>query len=417
MEKVVILGGGGREHAIADKFAESISEKNIFVLPGNGGINGSRPVDVSDFEAIKSFCNKHNIKLIFVGPEQPLAEGIVDFFSDTDIQVFGPDKQTAQLEASKIFAKKFAQKYGVSTADFQAFENTRNAREYIKSKNGNCVIKLDGLAGGKGVFVCSNTDEAFAALKEIETKYGENAPFLIEDKISGDELSLIGFTDGKSIKLLQSSQDHKQLNEGDKGPNTGGMGAYSPVPNINDELMQKIRQKIVEPSLKGILAEKMNYKGVLYFGIMVKDGEAYLLEYNIRFGDPETEVLLPALKTDLLEITRACLNGKLAEVELSFRKGSFADVVLVSGGYPGAYQKGFEIQGLDRLSPDTIVYHAGTSKKNGKICSSGGRVLNIVCKGENLQDSLDKVYSEIKKIRFKDMYYRRDIGKRKNPYL
>jgi phosphoribosylamine--glycine ligase len=240
---------------------------------------------------------------------------------------------------------------------------------------------------------------------------------LVEDKIVGDEISMIGFTDGKTVKLLQASQDHKQLSEGDKGPNTGGMGAYSPIVGLNEELIRKIDEMIVTPTLTGIRTENMDYKGVLYFGIMVKEGIPYLLEYNVRFGDPETEVLLPALKTDLAVIVQACLTGELDKTDLEFEDGFFADVVLASGGYPKSYEKGYEINGLDQVSPDTMVFHAGTKKADGKIVTNGGRVLNVVCKGKTLDEALENTYNEISKIHFKDMYFRRDIGKRINKYL
>ncbi|MCD4793527.1 MAG: phosphoribosylamine--glycine ligase [Bacteroidales bacterium] len=415
--KTAIIGSGGREHALARKFAQTLTWDNVFTLPGNGGIPNSHMVNVNDFEELERFCMYNSVEMIFVGPEQPLAAGIVDYFKEKDIKVFGPDKHSAKLEASKIFAKQFMQKYNIATAGFEIFNNLNAAKYTIANKLGDLVIKFDGLAAGKGVFVCSTSDEANDALHELETAYGKELDFIIEDKISGDEISIIGFTDGKSIKLLQASQDHKQLLDGDKGPNTGGMGAYSPISGISDELMQKIQDKIVNPTLKGIQAEQMDYKGVIYFGIMVKDAEPYLLEYNVRFGDPETEVLLPALKNDLYEIVTACLSGELNKIEFEFENAYFADIVLASGGYPKSYDKGFEIKGLDDVSKDTLIFHAGTKKEDGKIFTNGGRVLNIVCKGKTLNEALENAYNEVNKISFKNMYFRKDIGKRVNKYF
>ncbi len=415
--KIAVIGSGGREHALAWKFAQDLGIENVFTLPGNGGIPNSVPIDITDFEAIEAFCIQAEISLIFVGPEQPLSAGIVDFFRERNLHIFGPDKISANLEGSKIYAKNFMTEYGVATAPYVAFEKTEDAYEYIREKSGNCVIKFDGLAAGKGVFVCNDEEEAFEALKELENQYGSTVNFLIEEKINGDEISIIGFTDGKNIKLLHSSQDHKQLLAGDTGPNTGGMGAYSPIPGISKGLMQRIENMIITPTIKGIFSEKMNFKGMIYFGIMVKDGNPYLLEYNTRFGDPETEVLLPALKNNLAEVVFACLNGALSTVELEFEHSYFADVVLASGGYPKSYEKGFEIKGLDKLKSDTLVFHAATTLINNLPHSSGGRVLNVVCKGNTLEDALKKVYEEVEKISFENMYFRHDIGRRTNMHF
>ncbi len=415
--KTAIIGSGGREHALAWKFAQTLSWENVFTLPGNGGIPNSHSVNVNDFEEVERFCMYNSIDMIFVGPEQPLAAGIVDYFREKGIKVFGPDKHSAKLEASKIFAKQFMQRYGIATAGFEIFSNINDAKYTIAKKLGDLVIKFDGLAAGKGVFVCSNMDEANEALQELKTAYGNEVDFIIEDKIEGDEISIIGFMDGKTIKLLQTSQDHKQLLDGDKGPNTGGMGAYSPISGISDELMSKIQDKIVNPTLKGIQSEQMDYKGMIYFGIMVKDAEPYLLEYNARFGDPETEVLLPALKNNLYEVVDACLSNKLENITFEFKEDYFADVVLVSAGYPKAYEKGYEITGLEDVEKDTLIFHAGTKKEDGKILTNGGRVINVVCKGKTLNEALEKAYNEATKINFKNMFYRKDIGKRVNKYF
>lgn len=409
--KIAIIGSGGREHALSWKLAKSLGEAAVYTLPGNGGIPNSHPMDINDFEAIQEFCEAHEITYIFVGPEVPLANGIVDYFNQTTIKALGPCKDAAQLEGSKIFSKNFMEKYGVATADFHTFSTVSDAEDIVHEMDGDLVIKYDGLAAGKGVFVCDNIQEALDGLDEMREQYGEECPFLIEDKIVGDEISIIGFTDGQNIQLLLPSQDHKQLNDGDTGPNTGGMGVMCPVPFWNANLAAEIDAKIVQPTLKGIQAEKMNYKGVIYFGIMMGEDGPELLEYNVRFGDPETEVLLPSLKTDLAEVVKTCLDGSLGDLELEFEEGFFVDVVQVSGGYPKAYQKGYEIKGLSEVD-DAIVFHAGTKLQKGKIVSNGGRVLNVVAQGETLEVAIEKAYEQCAKISFKDNFYRKDIGQR-----
>lgn len=410
--KVAIIGSGGREHAVYHKLAQSLSEDKIFVIPGNGGIFNSVPLDINDFDAIKNFCEKENIKLIIVGPEAPLAKGIVDYFTNSDIKVFGPSKEASVLESSKIKAKKFMSKHGVATANFWVLDKAEDSRQIINELKGQLVVKYDGLAGGKGVYVCSSVQEANQAVDELISKYGNNAKFLIEEKLTGSEMSIIGFTDGKDIRLLSPSQDHKQLNEGDKGPNTGGMGAYCPVSFCDNGMMNTIKKHIVEPTLKGIRAEGYNYKGIIYFGLMIMEKSPYVLEYNIRLGDPEAEVILPALKSDLLDLIWSCFDGTLCDYKIEFNDGYFIDVVLVSGGYPKDYKKGYKITGLDKLDKDTMLFHAGTNTKDGHLISSGGRVLNVVVKDDSLIKAIDKVYTECKKIHFTNMYYRKDIGKR-----
>ncbi|MCP4441725.1 MAG: phosphoribosylamine--glycine ligase [Aureispira sp.] len=415
-EKMAIIGSGGREHALAWKFAQELHWDNVYTLPGNAGIPNSHPMDINDFEAIEAFCKEHEISSIFVGPEAPLANGIVNYFqeSKSKIKALGPGKVAAQLESSKIFSKKFMEKHGVATSPFQAFERVSDAQALVIEKEGNLVIKYDGLAGGKGVYVCDSITEANEALEELRTNYGEDCPFLIEDKIVGDEISIIGFVDNQCIKLLLPSQDHKQLNDGDTGPNTGGMGAFCPVPFWDEELRDLVQKTIVQPTFDGIQAENMYYKGVIYFGIMIGADGPQLLEYNVRFGDPETEVLLPSLKTSLFEIFRTCFSNMLTNLPFEFNEGYFVDIVQVSGGYPKAYPKGYAIEGLDTVQEDTLVFHAGTKLENDQIVTNGGRVLNIVCQGNTLEEAIEKAYSECAKITFKDQYYRKDIGQRKN---
>lgn len=411
MDKIAIIGSGGREHALSWKMAKSLGQENVFTLPGNGGIPNSHPMDINDFEAIKSFCLTNNIEYIFVGPEQPLCNGIVDFFNTTSIKAFGPSKDAAQLEGSKIFSKNFMKKYAVSTAAFTAFDRIDQAFEKVAQMQGDLVIKYDGLAAGKGVFVCDNVEQANEALEEMRELYGEECPFLIEEKIVGDEISIIGFTDGNSIRLLLPSQDHKQLLDNDQGPNTGGMGVICPVPFWSEELAVSIQERIVEPTLNGIRSEGMDYKGIIYFGIMIGHNGPSLLEYNVRFGDPETEVLLPSLKNDLFELVKACLEGNLSKTRLSFYEGYFVDVVQVSGGYPKGYNKGLEIFGLEAVD-EALVFHAGTSQKDGKIVTSGGRVINVVAQGSSLASAIDRAYEQCSRISFEGNFFRKDIGKR-----
>lgn len=412
--KIAILGSGGREHAIAWKFAQHLPIHHIYVLPGNGGIPNSVPhIQPDKFDDIAQFCQQNHIQLLFVGAEVPLAAGIVDYFKQyyPAIAVFGPSQKAAQLESSKIWAKQFMRQYGVATADFETFNNTQQALPLIKAKNGKVVIKFDGLAAGKGVFVCANVAQAEQALQDLNQEYGEEAHFLVEERLQGYEVSLIGFTDGKTFKALYPAQDHKQLLDNDQGPNTGGMGVYCPFP-LTQAQYDDIEQNIIQPTMQGIAAENLDYKGVIYFGIMMTNTGAKLLEYNARLGDPETEVLLPALKTNLLHIVQACLNGSLADCAVDMEQGYWVDVVLASGGYPKAYTKGLPIKGMEQLNPDTLLFHAGTTLAQQELLTNGGRVLNVVAKGNTLSEAIANVYQEVSKIKFDNMHYRKDIGKR-----
>lgn len=407
---IAIIGSGGREHALAWKLEQSPFAESVYLLPGNGGTGNNVALDGSDTESLKEFCREKNITLIVVGPEVPLVNGIVDEFKHTDVLVFGPDKRAAQLEGSKIFSKKFMKKYGVETAEFKTFTLKDDPVGMIRDLEGDLVIKFDGLAAGKGVYVCSSEEEAFSAVHDIRSKYGDDAEYLIETKLNGQELSIIGITDGKNINCLLPSQDHKAALDGDKGPNTGGMGAYCPAPVATEKILNEIDEKIILPTLNGIEAEGFNYKGVIYFGILLDESGPKLLEYNVRFGDPETEVILPSLKSDLLELIMASFDGTLDEVELEFHDEYFVDVVLTSGGYPGSYEKEKIIKGLEALDKDTLCFHAGTKMDGKDLVTSGGRVLNIVCKDKDLKKAVDHCYEEIKKINFDKMTYRTDIA-------
>lgn len=407
---IAVMGSGGREHTIAWKLSQDSNVDKVYTIPGNGGTDNNVSLDINNFEAIKIFCTENGIELLFVGPEAPLAAGIVDYFEDTGIKVFGPDKEAAKLEGSKIYAKNFMTKYNVKTAEFEIFENDKNPDELIRKLNGNLVVKYDGLAAGKGVFVCSSVEEAHESIKSLKTKYGNNVRYIVEQKLTGQEISIIGFTDGKSIKLLLPSQDHKPAYDGDKGPNTGGMGAFCPVPFCDENLIQKIYNNAVNPTLNGIRSENLNYRGVIYFGLMVDNNDPYVLEYNVRLGDPETEVILPALKSSLLELILACYDDSLDSVDIAFNDGYFVDVVLASGGYPGAYEKQFEIDGLEDVDTDCLVFHAGTKRDGSNVYTYGGRVINVVCQADDLQSAINKVYENVKKISFKNCFYRNDIG-------
>ncbi|MDD3806851.1 MAG: phosphoribosylamine--glycine ligase [Candidatus Marinimicrobia bacterium] len=412
MTKIVILGSGGREHTLAWKLGKEVGEENIYMLPGNGGTWNNYPINPLNFKAVKSFCEDKNIQWLIVGPEDPLAQGIYDYFYDSSTQVLGPSKQAARLEASKIWSKHFMITYGVATgrAVFSTDGNSLDA--FIHELDGKVVVKYDGLAAGKGVKVCESSLEAWEAITDIRKKYGNNALFLVEERLVGREMSVIGLTDGKSIRLFLPSQDHKQAYEGDKGPNTGGMGAYCPVPWYTPTHAKAIQKKIIEPTLQGICDEHLDYKGILYFGLMITTKGPRVLEYNVRFGDPETEVILPALKSSLIDLIENTLNGSLEKTSPEFYPETFIDVVLASGGYPGAYEKGYEITGLEKISPDTLLFHAGTKREGEKLVTNGGRVLNVVARGRNLQEAIEKVYPEVEKIHFKNKTFRRDIGRR-----
>ncbi len=409
---IAVIGSGGREHALCWKLSQSRHAKKVYALPGNGGIPNSVHISVNNFEGIEKFCSDNSISLIVVGPEVPLAEGIADYFRDTHINVFGPEMAAAALEGSKAFAKDFMRRYNVATASYNEVVARATAVDVINTMDG-CVIKYDGLAAGKGVYVCNNRREALDALDDIKTIYGSDARLVIEELLAGDEISIIGITDGSSIQLLSPSQDHKQAYDGDTGPNTGGMGAFTPVSFADEKLMNEIQKDIIGPTMKGLRNEPFTFIGVVYFGIMVTANGPKLLEYNVRFGDPETEVILPALKSDLLEIILSCFNGTLSEQKLEFEQGFFVDLVLASGGYPGPYEKGKVITGMDTVSGDVMVFHAGTKKRDDDIVTAGGRVLNVVASAGSLDDAIQKVYREADKIHFDQKYNRTDIGKRK----
>jgi len=413
---ILVIGSGGREHAIIWKLKQSKNIKKIFCIPGNSGISQiarCEKIDILDFKKISDFVIEHKIDLTIVGPELPLSEGIVDYFNDRKLKIFGPDKKSAQLEASKIFAKQFMKKYNIPTANFEVFDNYKEARKHLTSHISHLtsvVVKADGLCAGKGVFICNTKEEAKQIIKKVMVDKifgGSGNRIVIEEKLAGEEVSLLAFCDGKSILPLIPSQDHKQIFDNDKGPNTGGMGAYAPAKTCPE----LVSGSIFENFLTGIKKEKLNYKGIIYAGIMLTAEGPKVLEFNVRFGDPETQALLPLMKNDLLDLFLATVDGELKKYKIIWVDGYCVSVVLASGGYPGKYETGREIFGLKKIK-DAVVFHAGTKFKNGKYFTNGGRVLNVSAIDTTLDKAIAKVYGNVEKIKFENMHYRRDIGKR-----
>ncbi|MFZ2958194.1 MAG: phosphoribosylamine--glycine ligase [Candidatus Ozemobacteraceae bacterium] len=423
--RVLVIGSGGRESALVWKLSQSPGVENVWVAPGNGGTPGRlSDVPVDDFPALRKFCEENKVALVVVGPEKQLVAGIVDAFQGSSVRVLGPDRQGALLEGSKCFAKEFMRRHGVCTGRATSVLTVGAARDVIGELNGWLVLKFDGLASGKGVVVCSSVDEAEAGLAKlieehrspkISDKSMLGFKLLIEERLEGWEVSIIGFTDGKDIALLPPAQDHKQLLDGDKGPNTGGMGAFTPVEACDASLLSEIRRTIIEPTLRGIAAEKMTYRGPIYFGVMVTPTGPKLLEYNVRLGDPEAQVLLPAMKTDLLDVIEACFNGKIGGIPLEFHEGSRVGVVLATGDYPQSGCNGLKIDGLEKLArrgSDVLVFHGATRLEEGKILTAGGRIVTVVAKGATLSDARNCVYEAISQVSFSGMRYRKDIGDR-----
>ncbi len=418
--KVLVIGGGGREHAIVWKFAQSPRVDKIYCCPGNAGISDLAEcvdLNMNDYDGLVDFVKYEWIDLTIVGPEDPLSKGIVDVFEKNDLKIVGPNRKAAQLESSKVFAKEFMKRYGIPTAEYRVFNSYLHAEEYVRMKGAPIVIKADGLAAGKGVIVAKSIDEAIDALKKImkERVFGEAGErVVIEECLEGEEASYLIFTDGETILPLASSQDHKRVFDNDEGPNTGGMGAYSPAPVVSSDIEEKIMEKVMKPAIKGLSREGIKYKGVLYAGLMIKDGEPYVLEFNCRFGDPETQPLLTRLKSDLLEISLAIVEERLSRMTLQWRPEASVCVVAASGGYPGKYEKGRVITGLEEVKKmeDVVVFHAGTTYQDGKIVTSGGRVLGVTALGVDIKDARDRAYNAIEKIHFEGMHYRKDIARR-----
>jgi len=414
--KIAILGNGGREHAIADQISKSPKLNKLYCLPGNAGtklIAENIDLDIYNFNELGKFVEKYKIDLVIVGPEKPLVEGVVDFLINKGIKVFGPNKISSQLEGSKIFTKKICEKYKIPTAQFGVFESLEDANKYLEKANKPIVIKADGLAAGKGVYICEDTKSAKNAVDEIfKGKFGKANQVLIEEFLEGEEMSYFVISDGITFKKFNTAQDHKRVGEGDQGKNTGGMGAYSPSGLINKELDLKIIESVVKPTFKAIRDMGETYKGFLYVGLMIKDNNPYLVEYNVRMGDPECQTILPLLETDLLELMISCCEENLEKQILNWKNKKSMCIVLCSNGYPDKYKKNIEIPNIEKIlnNNNTFIYHAGTELINDKVYATGGRVLNFVSISNNLKDSRDIVIKEIKNLNWKNGFYRKDIG-------
>lgn len=416
--KILVIGSGGREHALVWKLKQSKKAQKIYCAPGNAGMMRiAKCVNIAadDIERLAEFAVSSKINLTIVGPEQPLAAGIVDEFKRRRLKIFGPEKAGARLESSKVFAKEFMQKYHIPTAAFKIFDNLTDAIGFCKSIEFPTVIKVDGLAAGKGVIIAHSFDEAATTLEEIfnARKFGEaGLKVIIESCLEGQEVSVMAITDGKTFLPFLPSQDHKQAFEGDRGPNTGGMGAICPVDFVTEHVMEQITQFVLEPTIAGLRKENIPYRGVIYAGIMLTNSGPKVLEYNCRFGDPETQAVLPMLKSDLVEVMRATIEGRLDKLaKLDWRRGAAACVVMASKGYPGKYTKGRRISGLQNIREDgAYVFHAGTKRENNQWLTAGGRVLGVMGMGDDLKSALSKVYRIVKRIRFDGIYYRKDIG-------
>ena len=416
--KVLVIGGGGREHSLVWKIAQSPEVSKIFCAPGNPGISElAECIDITADQTslLCEFAVKENIGLTVVGPEAPLVDGIVDVFSKHNLKVFGPDQKAAILEDSKVFSKLLLRKHGIPTADFKCFNDHSQARHYVLSRGAPIVVKADGLSKGKGVFVCKTNDEALLAIDSImkDRVFGNAGDqVVIEECLIGEEVSLLAFTDGRTIVPMESSQDHKTVYDGDEGPNTGGMGAYSPVPIMTSELYRGVEKNILVPTVHAMNKEGRPYKGVIYIGLMITSAGPMVLEFNVRFGDPEAQVILTRMKSDIVPIMLATISGGLDNVDLEWLPQASVCVVMASGGYPGQYDNGKEIKGLDSLKNQEgiSVFHAGTKSENEKIVTNGGRVLNVVACGRDIKEAQKKVYEAVSKISFDGAHYRRDIA-------
>ena len=413
---VGVIGSGGREHAICELLNRSKKIKKLYCFPGNAGtakIAVNVEIDTNDFEGFKDYVLMNKIELVIVGPEKPLVDGLVDYLEKFKIKVFGPNKLASKLEGSKIFTKRICEKYNIPSAKFGVFENINEANNFLKKSNHPIVIKADNLASGKGVYICENLNESYNAVKEIfDGKFGIANNVLIEEFLKGEEMSFFVISDGISIKNFDTAQDHKRVLEGDKGKNTGGMGAYSPSRLIEKQLEKKILSKIIKPTLKALKDLGTEYKGFLYAGLMIIDNEPYLIEYNVRMGDPECQTILPKLKTDICEIFLACCNKKLKETEIKWSDKKSLCVVLCSKGYPENYKKKVEIENLSKieLNYEDYLFHAGTLEKEGKIFSIGGRVLNFVSLSNEFINARENVNKYLNKLNWTGGFYRKDIG-------
>ena len=413
---ILVIGSGGREHALYWKLSESPQTEQIYAIPGNPGMGASAAIALDDHAAILRFVKEHEIGLVVVGPEVPLMNGLVDELEAAGIRAFGPRANAAEIEGSKSFAKDLMKKYGIPTARYEVFTAAEPARAYIRQEGAPIVVKADGLAAGKGVIVAMTEQEALDAVDAImeDHSFGDaGARVVIEEFMEGEEASLLAFTDGRTIRPMISAQDHKRAYDGDRGPNTGGMGTYAPAPVMTPEMTERAVEEILKPTIAAMAKEGRVYRGCLYLGLMVTADGPKVVEFNARFGDPETQVVLPLLDSDLVAIMCACADGTLADVPIRWKDGAAVCVVLASGGYPGHYEKGQEIHGLaDAEAMDALVFHAGTAMKDGKLVTNGGRVLGVVGRGADISSAVDAAYAAATKISFKDAYYRKDIAHR-----
>ena len=414
--KVGIIGSGGREHSICESLKNSNKIKKLFCFPGNAGtknIAENVSLDLENFEIIKDFIFEKKIDLVVIGPEKPLVGGLVDYLEKFNIKVFGPSKIASKLEGSKIFTKKLCEKYNIPTAKFGVFDNFTKSLSFLRQCKFPIVVKADGLAAGKGVYICETLEQSTEAVREIfNGKFGEAEEVLIEEFLEGEEMSFFVISDGKSFRKFGSAQDHKRVLEGDRGKNTGGMGAYSPSRLENELLDQKIIDKIIKPTLKGLKDLKTNYVGFLYAGLMIIKGEPFLIEYNVRMGDPECQTILPRLKTDFLKVIKTCVDNNLNSINLEWNEEKSICIVLCSKGYPDKYENGIEIKKLNeiKLEKNNYIFHAGTKIKNSKVYSNGGRVLNFVMKSKNLKESRSNLIKVIEDLNWENGYFRKDIG-------
>ena len=413
---VGVIGSGGREHAICSKLYISKKISKIYCFPGNAGttkIAQNINIDLNDFSKLKKLISKYKIELLVIGPEEPLVNGMTDFFENEKIKVFGPNKQCSRLEGSKIFTKKICEKYNIPTAKFGTFSNLNDCIFFLNKNKFPIVVKADGLAAGKGVSICKNLIEAKKSVQEIFSgKFGKAKEVLIEEFLDGEEMSFFTIHDGKTFQNFGTAQDHKRALEGDKGKNTGGMGAYSPSRLINEDLKKKIINKIIKPTLRGLSEQNCKFKGFLYTGLMIIKNEPYLIEYNVRMGDPECQTILPKLKTDLSDIILACCEEKLNEVNIEWLNKKSLCIVVCSKGYPDKFDKNIEIENIEtiKLNSDEFLFHAGTLKKNNKIYAVGGRVLNLVCISNDFSQARKNIIGNLKKLNWQGGFYREDIG-------
>lgn len=418
--KVLVVGGGGREHALVWKIAQSPEVSRVYCAPGNAGISQQAtlvPIKANDLNGLVNFASQENIDLTVVGPEEPLTKGIVDLFESKGLTIFGASRKAAELEGSKAFAKEIMKKYHLPTSLYEIFDDPKKAKDYVRKQGAPIVVKADGLAAGKGVIVCKTVEEALKSIDQImvEKTFGDAGNrVVIEEYLVGEEASYIAFTDGKAILPMASSQDHKQVFDGDQGPNTGGMGAYSPAPVVTDEVHRKIIEKILRPIIQGMNEEGKCYKGVLYAGLMIHEGQPKVLEFNARFGDPETQPVLMRMKSDIIPILRACIEGNLSRYRIEWDNRASVCVVMASKGYPGDYEKGKPISGLKEVSEmeDIFVFHAGTALKDGQVCTNGGRVLGVTGLGKDIPKAIERTYQAARKISWEGVHYRTDIGQK-----